>query len=209
MDHRQRYKKLRLLVRKVNKERRKQAKKIDILCNDLIAAQRDFIKKLSTISFTANFYEAIIGTTDWDSLFYTAGRFIKNEIPDANIAFFLRQEGSFELHVFESDHPITLEEPRLENCFTPQLVENICRANKLCTLDDMFAMELQGSPAYLNKISAVTVPLGWLGLSLGFILIYRSSEKGLTDDELSNITAVTCGLSRAIQSRHALLHSVD
>ena len=208
MDH-TRQEKLRLLVSKLNKERKKQAKKIDILCNDLIAAQRNFIEKLKTISFTANFYEAIVGTTDLSSLFYTAGKLIKEEIPDANIAFFLRQEDNFELHLFESDHPITLEKQRPENYFTPEWVDNICKLNKICTLDDMFAMGLQGNLVGLNKISAVTIPLGQFGPSLGFILIYRSSQNKLTPDELNNISAVTRGLSRAIQSCRVLLHSAD
>ena len=208
MDHK-RQEKLRLLVSKLNKERKKQAKKIDILCNDLIAAQRDFIEKLKTISFTANFYEAIVGTTDLSSLFYTAGKLIKEEIPNANIAFFLRQQDNFELHLFESDHPITLEKQRPENCFTSEWVDNICKLNKICTLDDMFAMGLQGNLIGLNKISAVTIPLGLFGPSLGFILIYRSSQNKLTPDELNNISAVTRGLSRAIQSCRVLLHSAD
>jgi hypothetical protein len=207
MDH-TRQEKLRLLISKLNKERKKQAKKIDILCNDLIAAQRDFIEKLKTISFTANFYEAIVGTTDLSSLFYTAGKHIKEQIPDANIAFFLRQKDNFELHLFESE-PITLEKQRPENCFTSEWVDNICKLNKICTLDDMFAMGLQGNLMGLNKISAVTIPLGQFGPSLGFILIYRSSQNKLTPDELNNISSVTRGLSRAIQAHLVLLHPVD
>jgi len=209
MDHKQRNRRLRLLVSKLNKERKKQAKKIDILCKDLIAAQRDFIKKLDTISFTANFYETIVGATDLSSLILTAGKLIKDEIPDANIAFFLCQADSFELHMFESNQPITLGKQRLENCFSPELVDNICKSNKICTLDDMFAMGLQGNLTSLNKISAVTVPLGRLGSSLGFILICRSSQNKLTADELNNVCAITCGLSRAIASCRVLSHSTD
>ena len=209
MDHKQRHKNVRLLVSKVNKERKKQAKKIDILCNDLIAAQRDFIKRLNTISFTANFYESIIGTTDLSTLFYAAGKLIKNEIPDANIAFFLRQANNFKLHLFESDQPIGLEQQRLENCFTPELVDNICKSNKICTLDDMFAMGLQGNLTSLNKISAVTIPMGQFGSSLGFILIYRSSQNKLTTAELNHISAIAPGLSQAIQSCQVLSSSAD
>jgi hypothetical protein len=209
MDHKQRNRRLRLLTAKLNKERKKQAKKIDILCNDLIAAQRDFIKKLDTISFTANFYETIVGATDLSSLILTAGKLIKDEIPDANIAFFLCQADSFELHMFESNQPIALGKQRLENCFSPELVDNICKSNKICTLDDMFAMGLQGNLTSLNKISAVTVPLGRLGSSRGFILICRSSQNKLTADELNNICAITCGLSRAIASCRVLSHSTD
>jgi len=209
MDHKQRNRRLRLLVSEVNKERKKQAKKIDILCNDLIAAQRDFIKRLDTISFKANFHETIVGATDLNSLIFTAGKLIKEKVPDANVAFFLCQGDSFELHMFESDQPIAMGKQHLENCFSAELVDNICKSNKICTLDDMFAMGLQGNLTSLNKISAVAVPLGQIGSSLGFILIYRSLQNKLTADELSNVSAITCGLSRAIASCQVLSHSTD
>jgi hypothetical protein len=231
VDHKERHRRLRLLVRKLNKERKKQAQKTDILCNDFISAQADFIKRLNTINFTANFYEAILGTTDLNSLLYTAGKLIKEEISDSNVAFFLLgfpfhresldgaplQRDSFELYVPEGDKPlvpevaqvqaIAPEKERLENCFTPELVDNICKSNKLCTLDDMFAMGLQGNLIRLSKISAITVPLYRFGSSVGFILIYRLSQNKLTPGELKNISAVTCGLSRAIQSCRLNLHS--
>jgi hypothetical protein len=209
MDHKQRYRRLRLLISKLNKERKKQTKKIDILCNDLIAAQRDFIKRLDTISFTANFYETIAGITELSSLILLASKLIKDETADANVAFFLRQADNFELHIFESTQPILLEKQGLENCFTPEVVDNICKSNKICTLDDMFAMGLQGNLTRLNEISAATIPLSQLGPSLGFILIYRSAQNKLTADELNNIAAISPGLSRAIASCRVLCQSAD
>lgn len=205
----QRHRRLRLLTKQLNKKRKQQAKKTDILCNDFIAAQKEFIKKLNIISFTASFYESIIGTTDLNSLLYTTVRLIKDRVDDANITFFLRQAENFELHIFENAKPITFEKQHMENCFSPELMDNICRSNKICNLEDMFAMGLQGNLVGLNKISAVTVPLGRPGSSLGFILIYRSSENKVTADDLKNIFAVTSGLSRAIQSSRELLHRTD
>ncbi len=200
MDHKQRHKRLRLLIGKLNKERKRQAKKIDILCNDLIAAQRDFIKRLNTISFTADFCESIIGRGDLNMLLYTASTLIKEKIANANVSFFLRQAESFELHMFKSDQPIAFEKQRMENWFSAEVMDNICKSNRLCTVDDMFAMGLQGNLTRLNKISAVTIPLGLFGSSLGFILIYRTSKNKLTADEINDICSVTCGLSRAIAS---------
>jgi hypothetical protein len=199
-----RYKTIKLLVRKVNKERRQQAKKIDILCNNLVEAQRDFIKRLNAIAFAANFYESIVGITDFNSLLYTAGKIIRNELPNANIAFFLRGQDNFELHLFENNKPIALEKQHLENCFTPEVVDNICKANKICTLDDMFAMGLQGNLCKLNKISALAVPLSRLGSAMGFILIYHLSQNKLNVEELNNITSVTLGLARALQNCNGL-----
>ncbi len=209
MNDKQRHRRLRLLIKKLNKERKKQAKQIDILCNDLIGAQREFIKRLNTISFAASFYESILGTNDLSKLLHIAGKLIKDELPHANVTFFLRQAEGFELHMFESDKPITLEKHRLENYLGAELVESICKSNKVCTLDDMFAMGLQGNLVGLNKVSAVTIPLGELGQSLGFILIYRSSQDKLTANELSRICAVTRGLSRAIQACQVLMHSAN
>ena len=209
MDDKQRHRRLRLLIKSLNKQRKKQAKKIDILCNDLIAAQRNFIKRLNTISFIANFYESIIGTTDLNNLLYTAVKLIKDKNADPNITFFLRQADNFELHMFESCQPTVLEKQHFENCFNPELMDNICKSNKVCTLDDMFAMGLQGNLIELNRISAVTIPLAMFGSSLGFMLIYRSSDNKLTADEINNISTVTSGLSRAIVSCQALSPATD
>lgn len=198
MDYKSRNKKLRLLITRLNRERKTTAKKIDILCNDLIGAQREFIRRLNTINFAADFYESIIGTTDRDSLIFAAGKLIRDEIINANVVFFLRRKIGFDLHIFESDQPILSKEYRLENYFTDELVDNICKSNKHCTLDCLIGMGLQANPSCLNKLSAVTIPLGQFGSSLGFILIYRLSENKLTESEINHISAITCGLSRAL-----------
>ena len=221
-DNKQRNKRLRLLIKKLNKERKKQAQKIDILCNDLIAEQRKFINRLNVISFTANFYESIIGLADLEDLLSTAARMIKTETADANITFFLRHEDNpsaelkpnFELHMFESSRPSIIagthysddDRDRLEDCFSPELMDNIYKSNQVCTLDDMFAMDMQGHLTGLNNVSAVTLPLGIIGSSLGFILIHRSSGKKLTAGEIDRIRAMTGGLAQAIASCHSLSH---
>lgn len=223
MYDKQRHRRLRLLIKKLNKDRKKQNQKIDILCNDLIEAQRNFIKRLGVISFVANFCESIIGMTDLNKLLQAAVEFIKAENEDTNVTFFLRQEGdpilqkdcktgtreSFELHMFESDRPIAIDKQFIENCFTQELMDNISKSNKVCTIDDMYAMGLHGNLNELNKISAVTIPLGLLGSSLGFILVYRLSENKLTADEISRISAINNGLSRAITFCRMPSHVTD
>jgi hypothetical protein len=204
-----RHERLRLLLKGLNKKRKKQAKQIDILCNDLISAHRDFIEKLDLISFTAGFYELIMGANELSVLLCNAGKLIGQKVEDTNIAFFLRQYGNFELHLFESDKPITLERQELEACFTPELVSGICAVNKVCTLEDMFAMGLQGNLTKLNGISATTIPLGQAGTSLGFILVYRSSQREFKAEELGIISAISPGLSRAIWACCQVPHSVE
>lgn len=202
----QRHIRLRRLTKELNKRRKRQARQIDILCNDFIAAQKDFIKKLNIINFTSGFYESILGATDLNGLLYTTVKLIKEEIENANVTFFLRQAETFEVHIFESVSPVTLAKQHLENCFSPELMDNICQANKVCTIADMFELGLEGNLGGLKNISAVTVPLSGNGSSQGFILIYRPSEKQIRPDDLKNISAVTSGLSQAIQSCRKYVH---
>lgn len=194
----QRHRRLRLLLKGLNKERKKQAKQIDILCNDFVAAQRDFVRRLHVINFTAGFYESIIGTTDLNSLLQQAVTLMRDQIGDANVTFFLRQADNFELHIFENPTQTAGEKSNLENCFSPELMDAVCQSNKVCTLDNLFEMGLQGNVTGLSRLSAATVPLSVFGSSLGFILICRSAEKRLSSHELANVTAVAPGLSRAI-----------
>ena len=209
MDSDQRNKRLRLLLRKVNRRHKKQAKKIDILCNDLIGAQRDFVSRLKTISFAACFYKEIVGKTELSSLFHVASGVIKGEVVDANVTFFLREANKFEVHTPESENSSDADDRHFESCFAPSLVDDICRANKMCDLDDLLAMGLQGNPAMLKKITAVTIPLGQSGTSLGFILIYRSSKNKLSTEHTNRIAEITPGLSQAIINCHEICQLID
>jgi hypothetical protein len=262
MDQKHRQKRLRLLISKLNKERKKQSKKIDIICNDLISAHRDFIKRLNTISFATYFYESIIGITELNKLLFTASNLIKNEIidasptipkgwtgskppsaawtgsperdgqvqnrPSAGVTFFLRRTDGFKTHSFQGNkptqragqdipkgmakpktgpQPVSIDKQGLEKYFDDELTESICQSNKVCRIDDLFAMGLHCNLKGLKDISVFTVPLIKHGQSLGFILIYHSLQKDLTNDHLNKILAVCSGLSKAIQSCRVFLHS--
>ena len=209
MNNRNRHQRLRTLLKNLNRERKKQAKQIDILCNDIISAQRDFIKRLKVIDFRANFYESIIGATDLNCLLSAASAIIKDETNDSNITFFLRRGESFEIYTFDDEKDIFSEKPHIESSFTPELMNTICQSNKICRIDDMFTMGLQGNLTSLSTISAVTIPLGSTGSAQGFMLICRSMQKKLTSEEIKKISSITCGLSQAIFSCLALMHSSD
>ena len=202
MNNKNRQQRLRNFLKKLNKERKKQAKQIDMLCNDLISSQRDFIKRLKTIDFRANFYESIIGMTDLNDLLTTATDIIKDKMDNANVVFFLNRSENFEIFSSGDSHMISPE-----NCFSPELMKNICLSNKICNIEDMFAMGLQGNLTGLNTISAFTIPLGISNSSQGFILIYRSLEKKLTREEIKNVSAIINGLAQAIYSCQTIMHS--
>jgi hypothetical protein len=214
-----RNKRLRLLISRLNKERKRQAKKIDILCNDFIAAQKEFINSLKVIGFAADFYECIAGLTDLNELLATAANSIKEQIQDVNVAFFILSNNNFEMHIFESPGapgidflaPSGIEgkDRRIENFFTTELVETIAQSNQICTIDDMLAMGLAVNPRCLEKIAAAGLPLNHRGCSLGFVLLYRASRHPFTCDELKSIDQISTGLSRSIAACRAFANNVQ
>ena len=206
MNKENRHQRLQSLIKKLNSERKKQAKQIDILCNDIISAQRDFIKRLKTIDFRANFYESILGATDLNCLLAASATIIKDETNDANITFFLRNTDTFEIYTFDENPD---GKHNIESCFSQELMNNICMSNRICKTEDMFAMGLHGNWTSLNTISAAAIPLSSAGSVLGFILMYRSSAKKLTQEEIKNISSISQGLAQAIYSCRTLMHSSD
>lgn len=179
--------------------------KIDILCNDIVAAHEDFIKKLEMISFAANFYESLIGAVDLKDFFCTAGMQIQQQVSDSQLVFFLRAGENFEMYVKDNEHGQCDLEP-VESGFNAELVENICKANKICNIEEMLGMGFEGSLNLLKKISGFSVPLIRFGASVGFVLIYRAIENPITDSELAVVASVGPGISKKIESYQTMLN---
>ena len=216
MNDEKRNNRLRLLVSRLNKERKKQAQQIDILCNDLLAAQKQFIRELKVISFCADFYESILGLTDLNELLACAAGLVKEHVSDTNVAFFLLTPASdadcrnnnFEMHIFESDRPIDLENKRIENFFTADLIDSIAQSSRLCTIDDMLALGLVANPRSLEKVSAVGLPLNHHGCAMGFVLLYRTSANPFSREELKSLEQISPGFSLALASCRVLANSL-
>ena len=206
MSQSQRQQRLRLLVKKLNRERKRQASQIDILCNDLIAAHRSFVERLNGVSFAASFYKNLLGESDLRRLLLRAGRLLEKELPSANITFFLRQPEGCCIPTFESQDALLVEGQPLESHFHPVLVDGICKANRPCTLNDLLEMGLEGDRHELNEVSMATLPLSDLGRSLGFVFLYRPMPCRLRPDELHKAGLITCGLSHAIGGCRLPMH---
>ncbi len=193
-----------MLVHGVNQGRKRQARKIDILCNDLVGAHRGLIKKVDELRFAANFYQSIIAARNIEELIETAGSFLNNEIGGAKIVFFLRQGDSFNSFAFNSAE-IEDEQPQtFESYFTSEVINDICRYNRPCNLDEMMTMGLQVLPSMLNNLSAFAIPLFSCGNSIGFILIYRTSAEQILPQQADVINTISNGLARAIASCQAV-----
>lgn len=193
-----RYKRVCHLVRELNKRRHVHEKKIDILCNDMVSAHGEFITRLKPLVFGVSFYETILSCNDLSSLLDAAGKMIGSAVDKSNVALFLLDGDSFQLHITDGNRPIQIDAASLENCFSTQVVKKLSRGGRIYRLEEMFEMGLEGDPDDFNKISAAAVPLNRFGRVYGFVLIYRVISNELTADELAKVAAITPGLCNAI-----------
>lgn len=205
----ERFKRFRLLVKKLNKQRKQQASQIDILCNDLIGAQRSFLQRLQDIGFAAEFYRSLLGGTDVHNILARAGRVIKQELPGAGVIFFLRQADGCEIHVCEGDESLYGEHPGLQECFDAELADNICKYNRPCTLEEIAGMNMGGDLEMLRRFSLVTLPLTNLGRSLGFVLLHCPLPQVLSVTEVRRISPAMSGLAQALRANRVPLPSRD
>lgn len=194
-------------IRKLNAIRHKQDQKIDILCNDMVLAHKDVIAQLGLLTSTVDFYESITGELDISNLLSKAGRQVRDFAPGSNVGIFLINSNGFELHMAD-DHPIEFDCTKIESYFTEEVVNEICRSSKICSIEDMFEIGLQGNPNILSSISGAAVPMGRFSEPIGFILICRSAENKLTAAELGKVATITPGLRNAINACQSMIPDI-
>ena len=195
-----RIRRVRDLVHRLNRERRKQSKKIDILCNDMVDAHRQFVRQISSLNFTVSFYEKAMELRDLSGLLETTINMIENRIEGASVSIFMLGGDSFDIHMSGSDQPVEPEEAALESCFTDDVVKEMSRWVHVCSLDEMCHAGLQASPVIMKSVSAAGIPLGLVGEPFGFILIQRPANYPLVVEELEGVTGITGALCSAIKS---------
>ncbi len=200
MSNDTRQQRLRALVRELNQRRKKQALKTDILCNDLIAAQRQFVSQLRDITFSAAFYKVLVAPTDLHELLTSTAGLIKQQYPSVSVAFFLRDEHGEEVTVFDSNRPVDPIRDSLEACFTGRLIDVICATGKPCTLDDLYELGLAADPQWLRSVSGIAIPLTRFTERLGFMFLYTPNRHPLKPRQITTLANLAPTLSKAIIS---------
>jgi len=211
--------KLRQLIRKLNNIRRIQKQKIDILCNDIIAAHGTFINHLKSFRFAADFYENLLGATNLDSLAGSAGAFFAENIADCSIAIIftagdaLHQQQSEasapQIHFYSKDSRLEDIPSHIGPVLTAKMVEAVCQNSKVCSADDLCKMGFFAGPAVLKRISLAAIGLNNTGPALGMILLYRCADSPLCDSELSLVSSVVKGLAKAVKALQTSASSVE
>ncbi len=183
-------------IRLLRTRQHRQGQKIDILCRDMVSAHEQFALKLTRLGFVTSFYESLLGCAGLDETLQRSVELMRDTVPQAGAAIFLAEPSGFDIHLARSADQV--EQTHFQRWFTRDIVDQISRTNRICTLEEMLKMGLQAPPSALKTLSAAAVPLGRLGRGGGFVLIYRAAGNPLQSEELSRIAAVAPGLREAI-----------
>ena len=195
-----RRKRIRTVVSTLNKARRKQNQKIDLMCNDILAAHNDFINKLQSFRFAADFYENLLGTSSLNEVAETAGEFFTSNIPDTNVVIVFAENANSQLHFYGSNPRLEDIPAALNDSLTGELTVQVCRSNKICRSELLCQLGFTASPMIMKQISIAAIPLSSTSDARGMMVLYRHGENKLRDEELKKAASVMPGLAKAIRA---------
>lgn len=198
----QRNARVKQLVRTLNKVRRTQKQKIDILCNDILNAHGEFINHLKNFRFAADFFENLLEATTPDNLARCAGEFLTENLNDCSVAVIFTTASVPEIHFYSHSPQLEDVASQLSPCLTTKIVEAVCHSSQICTSDDLCEMEFFAGPAVLKKISLAAIGLNNSGPALGMLLLYRPADSPFSKTELTQVSSITKGLSKAVKAMH-------
>ncbi len=187
------------VIRTLRGKLNRQNRQINMLCRDMVDAHSQFVLKMSQLNFSAAFCETLLAARDIETLIELAAMVFGKHLKNASTAVFLLDGRGYNIHI-GSHSQSSNEKEVFENWFSPAVVAEISRNNRVCTMQEMLAIGLQANPASLKHIAAIAVPLGQLGRGVGFVLLYRPADMPFDQHEASMASVAASGLRSAIMS---------
>ncbi len=186
---------VRQMVKALNKDRKKQARQIDLLCHDLVDAQRAFVKRLETVGFAAGLYKSFLGVQDTEQILRILVNEVQSELPSMDVNFVFREAEGCKIYPLETT---TRDEGHPVDAFDGALSEAVCKANKACDLDDLLGMGLAISPQKASCIQMKTLPLPQGGRSIGFVVLTSPATTKVPAQLIEKVTLVGSGISQVV-----------
>ena len=206
MNSTARHKRVRLMVKTLNKDRKKQARQIDLLCHDLIDAQRAFVRRLAAIGFAAGLYKSLLGAQNTEQVLRILVNEVQSLLPSMDVNLVLRQDNECKIYPLETT---TRDEGHPVDAFDGSLVDVVCRANKTCNLDDLLGMGLSISPQKASRIQMTTLPLPQGGRCMGLIVLTSPANVTVSSNMIEQVALVVSGISQAVLATEKVSRSAS
>ena len=164
---------LRLAVRRSNDARRLVTRKVDLLCNDLVAAYGDLSRQLDLVRTTESFRGVVVSSDDLEQMLCHAMDWILRQIGYANVAIWLAgPDPDFQLGAYMK---YTIAgEPALTEAMRDGLLQVLRRDGMIHLNPDEAAKVM--SPAemrFLRNQAVLGIHCTYLGESIASIVLFR------------------------------------
>ena len=181
---------LRIAVKRLNDARRVVTRKVDLLCNDLVAAYGDLSRQLDLVRTTESFRGVVVSSEDLEQMLCHAMDWLLRQIGYSNVAIWLAgPEPEFQLGAYMK---YTIAgEPNFTEAMRQGLVQ-ILRRDGMIHLNAADAAKVI-SPAetkFLNGQAVLGIHCTYLGESLAEIILFRDGSKPFTADDAATLRAI-------------------
>jgi DNA-binding response OmpR family regulator len=181
---------LRLAVRRLNDSRRLVTRKVDLLCNDLVAAYGDLSRQLDLVRTTESFRGVVVSSEDLEQMLCHAMDWILRQLGYANVAIWLAgPDPDFQLGAYMK---YTIAgEPALTEAMRGGLLQ-ILRRDGMIHLNGDEAAKVM-SPAelrFLRNQAVLGIHCTYLGESIACIVLFREGDKPFSSDDAATLRAI-------------------
>jgi hypothetical protein len=197
-----RYIRLRELVRGVNRQRKIQARKIDILCTDMVSAHRSILDRLEGLTFTNSLYESLVGCSGAAEVLEAISALFADRFGHCGIAIATLDEGGITLH--DTHAGLGEEVSQLPSFFTAENIRALCAANRILTLAELLELPVEIPPKTAERATAAAVPLRLAANATGLLLLYNDVEKQLPPRLIHSAAAIAPAIARTLATSHSV-----
>jgi FixJ family two-component response regulator len=181
---------LRVAVRRLNDARRLVTKKVDLLCNDLVAAYGDLSRQLDLVRTTESFRGVITSSDDLEQMLCHSMDWMLRQMGYANVAIWLAgpdpefQLGAYMKYTIAGD-------PVMTEAMRDGLLQ-IVRREGLVHLAADEASEVLSSAelVHLKGQTILAIHCTYLGESLASIVLMRDGDKPFNADDVTTLRAI-------------------
>jgi len=181
---------LRVAVRRLNDARRLVTRKVDLLCNDLVAAYGDLSRQLDLVRTTESFRGVITSSNDLEQMLCHAMDWLLRQIGYANVAIWLAgPDPDFQLGAYMK---YTISgEPALTEAMRQGLLQILRRDGMIHLSASEAAKILTPSESqHLRNQAVLGIHCTYLGESLAGIVLFRDGSKPFTPDDAATLRAI-------------------
>jgi GAF domain-containing protein len=194
----QRYEKMRRLCSQLNRSRRQLNRKVNLLCGDLVASNKELSDTVQQLRQAYQFQSGLIGEYDRNYLLCRSLQQIREQLPRSGAAIYLCQTEAFEAHLTAAENPDE-DSDGIEMTLYNAVIRHIIRDGKSRVISGV-KRRYAGDEAVGEHpdLAVLGIPLIDGPEVIGVMSFYRTADNRFDENDRRKVQPFILPLSRAI-----------